>query len=595
MINGLVRLAEILGARYQAVQTDHAIQSEAWSSAFIAHITALLEHTLRICVYFTDPFECWKEGAATAPRPSPFEGKKQLAELFVGILSHLGSRPSRLLLEAERSLLDQLLGAIASLVHGNSEMQLAWASVGGINTLLKFLGWPNGWRRASMPDAAHAEEEEHATLMDEREFLLQFRCLQVLRAASCKQSHIIRSIVRVNGCEKISEFILWAFLRFSVDSSDVPSAVDELEAAIASHDEPLHGRPPLFSVINGVKQLQLVFDLLLSVCLLPQPKDFVLLGEEKHEDADPQSNLDCQVVSMVLGLFSQKQSGSPYNSLARRRFHFNTVAGQYVIRLPLLQQHALNFLHRLLGEKPELIELCRSRDLYHTLFSQEFFFLGEKMPEVSEDGVPAEISERDKVVFSDTCHLLRLEVLELVQFLATRDGSLNTEECRYLMAVLAQRIDEHESCAMVSRCALAILRMKRIQTQGCLLKADAPQTLYRVIKRQQELQSCIDPSSTEYPLFMQARLDILNLLSQFLSSPDIKMRVLRDRSTVQVIFALIQEPLPMRRFGIDIITGDEPLCTHTHGRSYESTHQRPRFWTSEIYWKRCGHYSVIES
>ena len=46
---------------------------------------------------------------------------------------------------------------------------------------------------------------------------------------------------------------------------------------------------------------------------------------------------------------------------------------------------------------------------------------------------------------------------------------------------------------------LDILRRRRDKTQQCLLKADAPRTLYVVIRRHQELQRDILPDTVLLP------------------------------------------------------------------------------------------------
>lgn len=532
----VVDVTQTVCGRYQTVRQDSAIQSCEWAPQFHQYLLDMLLSVLRVCVNFTDPHESWKQDTVPAPRHSPLDGTGIL-HIVAGLLPTFHGRAASDLQDFELQLLDALLGALAAFVHGNHSMQTAFNSCHGVDILLRFLGWPGNWRREQAGETADVTNLKYY-----KEFELRLTCLRVLRCAVHNNSEILDAIVKSNGFDKIIEFMLWVFMTCSEESSDMPDIQRKVDFALTSEDHSYKGEPfPLFRVLQDTPEFDKLFELLFAICALPMPY------------------LDCFVLDAILGLFHKDEANveptrskdqktlwtkSPYNNLARRRMHFGHVKSGYGIRFPLLQQYTLHFFYRIVAIKPHLVQFVREY-AHATFFDQFFFFLGE----MNDDQPEIPLTEADVLLRAGVCRLLRLEVLQFLQFVATRDESPNLDECRFLMACLSQRWDDHELVSMVCRCTARILQSHRPKTQICLLKASASKTLSRVIRCHRDLAKT--ESSEE---FLKARVDVLVLLDEFLSTANIKLQVLLEQDTVNIIFALIHEPPPMRNYGIKFIT-----------------------------------------
>ena len=86
-------------------------------------------------------------------------------------------------------------------------------------------------------------------------------------------------------------------------------------------------------------------------------------------------------------------------------------------------------------------------------------------------------------------------------------------------------------------------------------QTDAFGTLHKVMRRQQRIQSKLSVESSETEALGSARLNVMFLLSEYMSTLPVQVKVLRHYSSqvVDLCFALLQEARPLRESGLKIL------------------------------------------
>ncbi len=237
------------------------------------------------------------------------------------------------------------------------------------------------------------------------------------------------------------------------------------------------------------------------------------------------------------------------------------------VTMPTFQTYMLSLFHRVLTHKPAMLHVMRDcHNLYATLFSCYFMDYRESW---GEDG------EGDEHKMSETTreytHLLQFYTLRLLTMLATSDGSNGIHQCQWLFALLTQRLHDHWLVTHVAMSLATCLTHRRTRTQQAILVAipiansspspygcESLKKLAQMLTYHQQLDMSRTGASP-IPHLHTARIQLCRMLELFVSTHDMKLRVLRDATLCTAVFGLIRDGEGYRRVGIRIITGEHRL------------------------------------
>jgi len=497
-----------------------------------------------------------------------FESKQQRK---VGRMKSLALSPS------EHKLFNATIASIGAVVSGSAVQNNAISKESHL-TLLLFIGWPS--------EDIDGEEKVVTSEAIEAELESQILCLQVLREIAHKH-HSVVHLLKNAASGSIAQLILWVLTKCCcIELSPNQEEIQELEAEekrtkeeyemvltqtnepIACSDDKVF-QPRLYNWARTKQLDRLLLEVLFSLCLVPERLDM--------KAPEPQlESLDQIVIQAIITLFDTTPTSHPISlrqllGLTPTPYSFSQSRIQTIPRFQL-QQYVLNFFFKVLSVKPYLVSSLRTLELVDILFSDYFFAVDKASSshnsdvkrdvEIIESGPLNNESVQDKKDESksdkkdDSSSLLvrtmKRNILDFLAFAATCDSSTNGEECRQLFELLQSRIDDDITFFDIARCLTTVFRHRLAKTQESIMRHDGMSVFSKLIVHQQKAEK---EGASNRPHLRNSRIAMLRLMECLLSSDQLQIIALSNKTIVSSLFSLLREQQAVRQCGIRLITG----------------------------------------
>ncbi|KAL5988451.1 hypothetical protein ACLOJK_036215 [Asimina triloba] len=181
-----------------------------------------------------------------------------------------------------------------------------------------------------------------------------------------------------------------------------------------------------------------------------------------------------------------------------------------------LQHYVLYAFRKVLVSSPRLLEVFRGKGIWDLIFSENFFYFGSPLEEISEENItyPDFIPENFNVLSNSTkgqvkhseIEILQVEVISFVEFAATLNGNSHNlihlsrlwPECSALLDALEQSACNPEIATVLAKSLQRILQLATEQTLASFKTLDASARVLKVACIQaQELGRLLPPCSGE--------------------------------------------------------------------------------------------------
>ncbi|XP_058069394.1 BEACH domain-containing protein B isoform X3 [Magnolia sinica] len=416
----------------------------------------------------------------------------------------------------EISLQYLTLNTLRSALSENPRAQNHFRSIGGLEVLLDGLSLSSTNTLASTNTFYTDDERCENPIFDI--FQLQILSLEVLREAVFGNLNNLQFICEIGRVHKFANNICWpAFMLQELQRQRVESPVgvdfpmvilDSRREISQSSSSSLHQACGSSNSLNWNEYAVKLSSVLCSFLLALEDIEFhcgqASVGRSGTQVSFVYWELSIKwVMKVLLTLFPCIKACSNQTELPS---HLRILA--YT-----LQHYILYAFRKVLVSSPTLLEVFREQGIWDLIFSENFFYFGSALEEISgdisisSDGFPQNFelcSNSSKVQANPSeIEILQMEVISFVEFAATLNGNAhNLPECSALLDALEQSACNPEIASVLAKSLQRILQLAGEQTLASFRTLDASARVLKVACIQaQELRRLVNlspPAESEF-------------------------------------------------------------------------------------------------